>query len=304
MTAAKRRVVIHERAGAMFSNLWSVTGFLRWAEKQSVTPVIDLSAAANRWVGPGANDAWGLYFRPVSDVDVTEIDRSEAEVFDGRPREFPTGEYSREPEYVRVFHQYIGFNLKTTAYIIPWEESLALYPKVLGVHFRGTDMKVAKSHWAPPTPFQIKHAVDIALDRSDFTHILVATEDERALQFMVRRYRHRVITTDSLRTSKPKKLVHLSSNIPQYRYFLGLQVLRDAQLLAGCAGLVSGHSNVSEHVQVMARDPFEVNLQIRRPRVDIAGSHPAQIALTNLLRNATTSKVLGPDFRLVDFSAS
>jgi hypothetical protein len=246
----------------------------------------------------------GLYFRPVSDVDVTEIDPSKADVFDVRPREFPVHEYSMEPEYARVFHQYIGFNSKTTAYMIPWEESLALYPKVLGVHFRGTDMKVAKSHWAPPTPFQMKYAVDIALDRSDFSHIFVATEDEKALQFMVRRYRHRVVTTDSLRTSRTKKLVALSSNIPQYRYFLGLQVLRDAQLLAGCAGLVSGDSNVSEHVRVMARAPFEVNLKISRPRVDIAGSHPAQIALTNFLRNATTSKFLGPDFRLADLSAT
>lgn len=64
MSFVKQRVVTYRRGGAMFSNLWGVTGFLRWAEKQSVVPVIDFirSEPANRWVGPGDNDAWGPVF--------------------------------------------------------------------------------------------------------------------------------------------------------------------------------------------------------------------------------------------------
>lgn len=306
MGDSPRRIVFHERGGAMFSNLWSATGFLRWAEKQGVTPAIDFrrSKPANRWEGSGNSDAWTLYFKPVSDLDVSLFDPSEVDFFRERPQEFPVHEYSRDPEYARVFRQYIRINSRTATYIAPWEESFGQYTKVLGVHFRGTDMKVAKSHWAPPTAFQMKYAIDLALERTNFTHIFVATEDEGALQSLVKRYGPRVVTTDSLRTNKTKKLIHLGSSIPQYRYFLGLQVLRDARLLAACSGLVSGHSNVSEHVQVMAPKPLEVNLQIRRPRVDIAGSHPTQIAITNFLRNSTTAKVLGPDFRLLDLSGT
>lgn len=300
--AENRPLAVFARGGAMFSNLWAVVGFLAWAEKNDRTPVVSFTNAtpSNRWVGDSEREGWSDYFNPVSDADWRDLRAESAYEFTHRPTEFPIQEYSTSSEFRRLFHKYISLNSRSVDYLKPWAEAISGYPKVLGVHIRGTDMRVAKSHWAPPTLFQIGKTVDDALSRADFSHLLVATEDERALRFMARRYGERVITTDSLRTSTAKKLVHLSSSIPQYRYFLGLQVLRDAWLLASCAGLVSGHSNVSEHVQVIAEHPFEVNLQIRRPQVDVLGGHPLQIRATNLARELTTSRWAGPDFRIVD----
>ena len=299
-----RRVAVFSRGGAMFSNLWAVVGFLAWAEKNGHTPVVSFanSTPSNRWVGDPGREGWTDYFDPVSGVDWREPGADEVYEFAHRPDEFSIQDYSTDTEFRRVFHKYISLNARSREYMRPWVEAILGYPKVLGIHMRGTDMKVAKSHWAPPTLFQFAKTVDHALSRSDFSHLLVATEDDRALRFMTKRYGERVITTDSLRTSTTQKLVHLSSSIPQYRYFLGLQVLRDAWLLAKCSGLVSGHSNVSEHVQVIARDPFEVNLQIRRPQVDVLGGRPLQIRVTNLLREFTTSRLAGPDFKVIDRS--
>lgn len=298
------RVAVFARGGAMFSNLWAVVGFIAWAEKNKYTPVVDFASAtpSNRWVGDATREGWTDYFEPVSDVVSENRSPEEIYEFTHRPTEFPIQEYSTFPDFRRIFHQYIALNPRTRDYLEPWLQALSSYPKVLGVHIRGTDMRVAKSHWAPPTLFQMGRTVDEALERSNFSHVLVATEDEGALRFMSRRYGERIITTDSLRTSTTRKLVHLSSHLPQYRYFLGLQVLRDAWLLAQCRGLVSGHSNVSEHVQVIATNPFEVNLQIRRPQVDLLGSSPVQIWMTNIVRELTTSRWRGRDFRILDRS--
>lgn len=301
-----RPLAVFSRGGAMFSNLWSVVGFLSWAEKAGYIPIVDFSETPppNRWVGDGDREGWTDYFEPVSPQSRNKDSLKKAFVFEERPTEFPIQDYSTSVDYVRVFHRYIALNKSSKAFLQPWLSALEQYPSTLGVHIRGTDMKVARSHWAPPTHFQIGHTVDEALERSDFSHILVATEDSRALHFMLRRYGGRVITTDSIRTTEKRKLVHLSSSIPQYRYFLGLQVLRDAWLLASCAGFVSGHSNVSEHVQVIAPKPFKINLQIRRPQVDILGSHPFQIRITNLVRELTTSRWRGKDFRVLDRTPS
>jgi hypothetical protein len=95
----------------------------------------------------------------------------------------------------------------------------------------------------------------------------------------------------------------MSSNVLEWRYVLGMQVIRDAWLLARCQGLVSGSSNVSEHAQVINGNRYAVNYQIRRPRVDIAGSAPWQISVTNSLRFWTTSRFHGPDFKIIDRSA-
>jgi hypothetical protein len=43
-----------------------------------------------------------------------------------------------------------------------------------------------------------------------------------------------------------------------------------------------------------------VNLQIRRPRVDLLGSAPWMIRFTNLARELTTARISGVDFRVVE----
>ena len=73
-------------------------------------------------------------------------------------------------------------------------------------------------------------------------------------------------------------------------------------MLAHCEGLVSGHSNVSEHAQVIKDEPFEVNYQIRRPRVDLLGSSKPAIRITNFLREISVSRVPGRDFKVIDRS--
>lgn len=287
----------------MFSNLWSVVGFLAWCEKHNRTPVVDFTGErpSNLWSSSSKRNPWTDYFMPVSKVSLKEA--GWGEIFEGRPTEFPVLDYSVAPGYAQTFKRFIKLNQETSAFIDPWVRAVASLDYPLGVHLRGTDMKIAKSHPAPPTDFQVKTAVDRALGMKPFKEILVATEDARALAMMRRRYGARVLTTDSFRTSRPKKLVHLEASIPQYRYFLGLQVLRDAWVLAHCKGLVSGHSNVSEHVQVITPNPFLVNLQIRRLRVDVMGSSRVAIRVTNFLREISIARWEGRDFRIVDRSA-
>ena len=49
----KRPVAVFSRGGAMFSNLWSVVGFLSWAEKTGHIPIVNFSETPppNRWIG-------------------------------------------------------------------------------------------------------------------------------------------------------------------------------------------------------------------------------------------------------------
>lgn len=289
----------------MFSNLWAVTGFLAWAAKHGYTPVVDFTTVRpmNYWISDSKRDAWSEYFKPVSSLPLERVLKAGGfVVFEERPEEFPIAEYSQDPHYRAQFHRGVQLNAELDHFVSQWRAMLSQAGKALGVHFRGTDMKVAKSHWAPPTTFQMTKTIDIALGRSHFDCIFVATEDEGNLEILRKRYGSRVVTTDSFRTRRKFKLSRMDSPVLQWRYLLGKQVIRDTWLLGACAGLVSGHSNVSEHAQVIAGNGFEINLQIRRPRVDILGSHPRMIQITNLMREMTVSRVLGPDFKLLDRS--
>lgn len=290
----------------MFSNLWAATSFISWATKTGLTPVIDFrrSEPMNRRVHGAGSDGWLDYFQPVSDVDGdTARGRADTVFFEGRPGEFPVHEYSQSAEYCAVFGEHIRLNPVMAAYVAQWHELLAGYGRALGVHARGTDMKTAKSHQSPPELHQLFALVDDALNLASFDALFVASEDEGSLAGFIRRYGSRVVTTDSFRTRQNRKLSRMESNVLEWRYVLGMQVLRDAWLLAACDGLVSGSSNVSEHAQVIKGGPYAVNFQIRRPRVDIVGSGRGLIRVTNALRFATTSRFRGgPDFRVLDRS--
>lgn len=303
----KKKIGVFRRNGAMFSNLWEATCFLRWAEAKSLTPVIDFQSVhpMNRRDTPNS-DAWADYFEPVSSLDVqTALADPDAVVYSAsRGTQFPVHEYSQIPEYREIFGRYIKLNSTMADYVGLWTSFLDERGPALGVHARGTDMRNAKSHLAPPENHQLFRLVDRALERHRFDSIFVASEDEGSLAAFVKRYGRMVVTTDSFRTSARAKLSRMSSNVLEWRYVLGMQVIRDAWLLAHCEGLVSGSSNVSEHAQVINGNRYIVNYQIRRPRVDIAGSSSVQISVTNALRFWTTSRFIGPDFKIIDRSAA
>jgi hypothetical protein len=306
LAVPKKKIGLFRRDGAMFSNLWEATCFLRWAEANKLTPVVDFQSGQpmNRRDAPHS-DAWGDYFEPVSPLSVEDALADPDVVLYSSPRgtQFPVHEYSQVAEYRTLFTKYIRLNPMMSDYVALWSGFLEERGSALGVHARGTDMRTAKSHLAPPENHQLFRMVDKALERSNFDSIFVASEDERSLSGFVKRYGSLVVTTDSFRTTESRKLSRMSSNVLEWRYVLGMQVIRDTWLLAGCHGLVSGSSNVSEHAQVINGNRYAVNYQIRRPRVDIAGSSPLQIAVTNSLRFWTTSRFLGPDFKIIDRSA-
>ena len=301
------RALVFRGRGALFSTVWHVVGFVQVAKKNGQVPIVDLktSEALNSWVGKTPRNSWTQYFEPVSDGKLEDhLATGDFSVFDRRPIEFPVEEYSADHNYRELFHQVIQLSDRAKAYVEPWLEMLSESGHVLGVHLRGTDMRIAKSHLAPPTARQYFITVDEALERGPFDSIFLASEDERLVSQAIRRYGKRIVLSDSFRTRRARKITRSSSAVLQWRYLLGFQVIRDAWMLSRCHGLVSGHSNVSEHAQVLRDDAFSVNLQIRRPRVDVLGSSVPAIRATNLLRKMTVARYEGPDFKVVDRSAN
>ena len=301
----RRGTVLLRPTGAMFSTVWLVVGFVEWCRLNRKVPIVDLRTvkALNHWSGSKQRNSWTEYFRQVSSASLAEALTSDSyEVFSGRPNVFPVLEYSVLSNYRDAYRKTVRLSDRSQAFVNPWLEFLAEEGRVLGVHMRGTDMRVAKSHMAPPTSFQIFTMVDRALDSGSFDSIFVASEDERSLAAIHARYGNRVLTSDSFRTRSTMKLSRMKSPVMQWPLVLGLQVIRDTWMLAHCDGLVSGHSNVSEHAQVIRDRPYAVNYQIRRPRVDVFGSSQPAIRVTNFLREISVSRRVGPDFRIIDRS--
>lgn len=287
----------------MFSNLWAVVSALALAQRDGRTPIVDFSggiAASARSRG-GSGDGWTDYFEPVSAISLGDVPASaDISYIEGRTNIFPTEDYGILPEYRRIFRSSVTLNETTQHFVGMWLDILSAHGTVLGIHARGTDMRVAKSHRSPPEIHQLVSVLDQALERAHFDSLFVATEDERALNALSRRYGDKVFTSDSFRTKTQSKVSQMASSVMEWRYLTGLQVIRDAWLLGHCHGLVSGSSNVAEHAEAINQDQYVVNLKIRRPRVDVLGSHKFTIRVTNKLRWLVTSRIPGKDFEVID----
>ncbi len=70
----------------MFSNLWSVTGFLSWAETEGCEPLVDFQTDTpmNHWESDEPRNAWTDYFEQTSGLDLGDVLKS------GHTLYFPT----------------------------------------------------------------------------------------------------------------------------------------------------------------------------------------------------------------------
>ena len=125
-------------------------------------------------------------------------------------------------------------------------------------------MRRAPSHPYPPTKKQMLKAISEALEFGDFENIFILTEQEDYLDYFARHFGKKLLASDSLRARR-RNLYRISPR-ENHRFLLGLEVLRDVELLSNCGGLVSGSSNVSEMAILLNRGRYRINLQLRNGR--------------------------------------
>ena len=131
---------------------------------------------------------------------------------------------------------------------------------ILGVHFRGTDMRTAPYHPMPPSTKQIFSSVDSVLEASSFRELFVVSEHEDYVAKFVKRYgSSKVATLDVARSSRKAGDMYKTHPRLNHRYILGLEALIETYLLAECGGLVSGFSGVSEMANVLSNGEYVVS---------------------------------------------
>ena len=148
-----------------------------------------------------------------------------------------------------IVEKYIKLNDKTNNYIKDAIlNSFSSNFEYIGVHYRGTDFKVGyKQH---PYALEIQDfflQIDELLLKIDKPlKIFIATDEKRAIDMFVQRYKEKVIYFDDVFRSEKGEPVHFSeSERKQHKYNLGLEILRDIIALARCEYLVAGLSQVS-----------------------------------------------------------
>ena len=242
--------VIWRREGwaGFFSTFHHVISYIKIAQDSNMIPVVDFQNFKTKYNEEGlvnnTANSWEYYFEQLSPYSLEEVYSSKNVFFcDG---EYPHDAWQKlagnKDEFRKIYDKFIKFSL-------PTQEAIEKYShifndsKVLGVHFRGTDMNHTALHSYGPTMKQMFKYVDKILHEREIDKIFLATDEKAYLDSFIKRYGNKVFHTEAFYFDK--KNAYNVDHRENHRYLLGLESLQDAVLLSKCDGLLYSSSNVS-----------------------------------------------------------
>lgn len=256
-------VIRRQGAAGFFSNYLFVLGHCVIAEENGWIPVVDMKNYKTPYNEKeqinGTKNAWEYYFNPYCKIPLDEILKDKCvylSTFDYPVEKVPyyslgVGRYP-DRKMVKKLQPFIDKYCSIRDDIkIMFDQEAEKYEwsQCIGVHVRGTDMKMASAHPRPLSLQKIIKKIDFVMEKtSNKYHIFLCTDEIRVEEEMRKRYGERLVLLDAYRSADGKQGIHKEKDRDDIRenhhYLLGLEVLRDAYFLSKCSILIAGKSNV------------------------------------------------------------
>jgi hypothetical protein len=159
-----------------------------------------------------------------------------------------------------IYDKYIRFKPNIID-IVKDIENCIFTEKVLGVHFRGQEMRYTLGHWFPPTKKQIKQAINIMIDKYKYNKIFIVSEDAGLIDFVKKEYHEILFSNNHFRTYGEN--AYKIKNARHKHFFrLGEEIAIDCLLLARCDALIACTSNVAEAARFIKKCSYNAQIKI------------------------------------------
>lgn len=246
-----------------FSNYVYVIVHLLIARKHHFIPIIDFKNFKTLYNEKeainGTENSWNYYFEPLNKYTLEEVYQSQ-NVF------FCDGTFAKgfsfnltEIENAREIAGALKYNKTVENFI---QNSLKTDSSYLGIHFRGKEQNLTSYHPFGATYKQVVDNTKILLKKYNLAKIFIVTEDPKMITILEKNFPNMVFYTNSYRSKKGNAYNEIESR-KNHRYLLGLEILRDAQLLAQCSGILYSSSNVNEYSRFINNNRYKFQCEIR-----------------------------------------
>jgi len=259
-------IIRRDRLGAgFFSNYFWVLGHTVYAVENKMIPVVDMKHYKTFYHEKkkirGTDNAWNYYFEEPDGVTLKKAYQSrnyklsEFRYLENYAQKY-CGEYGYPSrEAVEYYQPYLRQYFKIHEDLLrEFEQKMAQLnwkqKKILGVHYRGTDMKYVQNtdHFRPLSLQNYLEEVKKLMNSSDYTDLFLATDEEYAVNEFCQEFGDKVMLNHTYRAAEETSVgIHEQhgSARKNHQYLLGLEVLEDAFFLSKCQGFVCGLSNVA-----------------------------------------------------------
>jgi len=239
-------VIKRTPGGGFFSNLLYVIVNLKIAEKNKYIPIVDMCNFPTNYNQKknmnSEKNIWNLFFEPVSRYSLNEVYKSRNVYFSPTNTKFRLNEYKKK-EFKKIFDKYIRVNKKILSTVDVFVKKNFKNKKILGIHFRGTDQKIAPNHAHPPTIFEIDSLIKKKVLHGNFNKIFLLTEDLNYYRKLKKKYKDLIYTYDYFRGNNIEEFSN--SNRKNHRNKLGFENLIEAITLSKCNKIIYCETNIS-----------------------------------------------------------
>ncbi len=256
-------ITIKSASFGMCSQLTVMMNRLNFADRLGMIPCIkwcESDLYQEKEPVQGTRNVFEYYFEPVCGITDYKAETGRFVVYDDLDahygfdwihipmvdRDYQYTEADLE-RYADLMNQYIRLRPEIEQQFLDEREALFQGKKVLGVHGRGGDMKLAfLSHPLCVTSVEYIEETDKAMQEIGAELIFLATDDNEILEAFWQHFQDWVVYYDDvIRTSGRLHNCLVETDRPLHRYKLGLEILRDVYTLASCDGLITGVSYVN-----------------------------------------------------------
>jgi hypothetical protein len=238
-----------EPGGGFFSIFFSILINIELAIKRKYIPFVDLENFHTKYNQKkkirNTYNSWEYYFKKISNYNLREIYQSKNVYFS--KKKIDTRKHIKDHEfckYKKIITRYIKINNFIKKKVENFAKINFNGKKVLGVHFRGSDMKTTPSHPFPPTFIQVTFLIDNFLNKYGYDKVFVVTEQLNYFHRLKKKYKNKIIFFNSFRSNK-KKIFNITSR-HNHRYLLGRDILIETLLLSKTDIIISSKTNVSK----------------------------------------------------------
>ena len=248
-------VIKREKGSGFFSNFFFVLNHLRVAERYNFIPIIDMKnfkTIYNDTYGKFKNkNIWDLFFEKKINFKLDEVYKSKNVIFSSN--KFPSDTIFdwNKNNLKNVFKKKIKINkniiLKKNKFI---KENFS--GKIVGVHFRGTSYKTARTHPLQPNPKIMINLIHKLISKYNYDKIFLITEKKEFLNIMKNEFSNKLIyLKNSYRSYKDDAFkIYPRKN---HRYQLAEDTLVEALILGECNGIVSNTTNIEKAARFISR---------------------------------------------------
>ncbi len=255
-------IIKRNKGSGFFSNFFFVLNHINLANKFGFIPVVDMKnfkTIYNEKSGKfKEKNLWNLFFYNISNIKLNEAYRSKNVIFSSDIFPQITNFDDWEKNNLKNI---LKKNIKIKSPFINKQNEFIknkFKGKILGLHFRGTSYKTARSHALQPDKKTMIKLLDIILKKNNYKKIFVVTEEKKYLESLKNYYKDKIIYLDkSYRSYKDDSFkIYPRKN---HRYFLAEDILIETLILSCCDGIISNTTNVEKAARFLSKKKQKIH---------------------------------------------